>query len=233
MQLARAAGLLPIVFFRLGRTPGNDRAGNIGAVALLAPVRMAVAHEAGVPPFLMALMVACGGNSAACRRLAPTGVIVVDLMGRIGLAGSAGRTTACACSPTPSSASPVTSAWAACAYCGAAWSGRTRRLEVSLTARRQPLELRHGLTLFVILLLLFIVACFRSDVGVLALGGRFAHRAAGRGRGRGDWPAALGHHPMVCGTTTLDGDLERTGGIDLFSRVLVRLSTPRTAPACW
>lgn len=89
VQLGRGRpGLLPMVFFVLAALLGTIGAGNIGAVALLAPIGMAVAHEAGVPPFLMALMIACGGNAAALSPLAPTGVIAVELMQKISLPNS-------------------------------------------------------------------------------------------------------------------------------------------------
>lgn len=234
VQLARGRpGLLPIVFFALAALLGTIGAGNIGAVALLAPVGMAVAHEAGVPPFLMALMVACGGNSAALSPLAPTGVIAVDLMGRIGLPGVGWQNYG-----------QCLLAHAFVGFTGYFSLGGLRllrerpspeqaaRLEALLAARRQPLELRHGLTLFVILLLLLIVACFRSDVGVLALGGALlltVLRAADEEEVIAQLP--WGTILMVCGMTALMAILERTGGIDLFSQVLVRLSTPRTAPA--
>lgn len=234
VQLARGRpGLLPIVFFGLAALLGTIGAGNIGAVALLAPVGMAVAHEAGVPAFLMALMVACGGNSAALSPLAPTGVIAVDLMGRIGLTGVGWQNYG-----------QCLLAHAFVGFAGYLSLGGLRllrtkpspeqaeRLSALLAARRQPLELRHGMTLAVILLLLLIVALFRADVGVLALGGALlltVLRAA-------DEEAVIHQLPwstilMVCGMTTLMAILERTGGIDLFSRALVRLSTPRTAPA--
>lgn len=234
VQLARGRpGLLPIVFFVLAAVLGTIGAGNIGAVALLAPVGMAVAHEAGVPPFLMALMVACGGNSAALSPLAPTGVIAVDLMGRIGLHAVGWQNYG-----------QCLLAHAFVGFTGYLALGGLRllrdrpspeqaaRLEELLAARRLPLEPRHGLTLAVILMLLLIVAFFRSDVGVLALGGALlltVLRAA-------DEEEVIQHLPwgtilMVCGMTTLMAILERTGGIDLFSRLLVRLSTPHTAPA--
>jgi di/tricarboxylate transporter len=93
------------------------------------------------------------------------------------------------------------------------------------------MELRHGLTLAVILAILVLVASFRIDVGVVALGGallltllrvsdeeKVVHGLP--------WSTIL----MVCGMTTLMAILEKTGGIDLFTRALVRLSTPHTAP---
>lgn len=234
VQLARGRpGLLPIVFFVLAVALGTVGAGNIGAVALLAPVAMKVAFEAGVPPFLMALMVACGGNAAALSPIAPTGVIAVDLMARIGLSGVGWQNYA-----------QCLLAHAFVGFAGYLSLGGLRllrsrpspeqlaRLQALLAARRLPLELRHGLTLGVILLLLITVACFRVDVGVLALGGALlltVLRAAEEEKVIHDlpWSTIL----MVCGMTTLMSILEKTGGIDLFTQVLVRLSTPRTAPA--
>ena len=234
VQLARGRpGLLPIVFFVLAVALGTVGAGNIGAVALLAPVAMKVAAEAGVAPFLMALMVACGGNAAALSPVAPTGVIAVDLMARIGLTGVGWQNYG-----------QCLLAHALVGFAGYLSLGglrllRTRpsaeqlaRLQALLAARRQPLELRHGLTLLVILLLLVTVACFRVDVGVLALGGAIlltVLRAAEEEEVIRDlpWSTIL----MVCGMTTLMAILEKTGGIELFTQVLVRLSTPRTAPA--
>ena len=234
VQLARGRpGLLPIVFFVLAVALGTVGAGNIGAVALLAPVAMKVAFEAGVPPFLMALMVACGGNAAALSPVAPTGVIAVDQMARIGLLGVGWQNYA-----------QCLLAHALVGFGGYLSLGGLRllrarpspeqlaRLQALLAARRLPLELRHGLTLAVILLLLVTVACFRVDVGVLALGGALlltVLRAAEEEQVIHDlpWSTIL----MVCGMTTLMAILEKTGGIELFTQVLVRLSTPRTAPA--
>jgi di/tricarboxylate transporter len=106
------------------------------------------------------------------------------------------------------------------------------RLQALLAARKQPLELRHGLTLAVILGLLVVVAFFRTDVGVLALGGALLLTVLRASEEEAvihglPWSTIL----MVCGMTTLMSILEKTGGIDLFARALVRLSTPHTAPA--
>lgn len=234
VQLARGRpGLLPIVFFLLAAGLGTIGAGNIGAVALLSPVAMTVAAEAGVPPFLMALMVTCGGNAAALTPLGPTGVIAVDLMGRIGLTGYGWQNYA-----------QCLLAHAVVGFSGYFLFGglrllrqkpspeHTARLDALLAARRQPLQRRHVLTLAVLLAVLLTVSVARADVGILALGAAIlltVLRAS-------DEEAALHTLPwgtilLVCGMTTLMAILERTGGMDLITRLLVRLSTPRTAPA--
>ena len=234
VQLARGRpGVLPIVFFVLAVVLGTVGAGNIGAVALLAPVGMAVAHEAGVPPFLMALMIACGGNAAALSPLAPTGVIAVDLMTRIGLPGAGWQNYAqCLLAHTFVGFGGYLSLGGLRLLRSTPSPEQVALLQTLLAARRQPLELRHGLTLGVILALLITVACFRTDVGVLALGGALLLTVVRASEEEAvihglPWSTIL----MVCGMTTLMSILEKTGGIDLFARALVRLSTPHTAPA--
>jgi di/tricarboxylate transporter len=72
LRLCRGnAGLVAPLFFALAALIGSLGAGNIGAVALLAPLGMSVAGEVGISPFLMALLIAMGGNAAALSPLAP------------------------------------------------------------------------------------------------------------------------------------------------------------------
>ena len=88
VALARGnRGMIPIIFFFLGRGLASIGAGNIAAGALLAPVAMSVAGRAGISGFLMAIMFGNGANAGALSPLAPTGIIARDLMGRAGLQG--------------------------------------------------------------------------------------------------------------------------------------------------
>ena len=233
VQLARGrVGFLPLVFFGLAVVLGTLGAGNIGAVALLAPVGMQVAEELSIPPFLMAVCIACGGNAAAFSPVAPTGVIAVDLMARIGLANSGwhnylqclvahaivgiggyllfGGWRLLSSAPTPEQAA---------------------RLSASLSTRRKPLAWQHYLTLVVLLSMLLIVSRYKVEVGVLALGAALFLSLSRAGSDE----AALDSIPwqtvlMVCGMTVLMSILEKTGGIELCTRLLGQLSTPRTAP---
>ena len=68
------------------------RAGNVATAAMLAPMAMAVASRAAIPPFLMAIMVGNGAQSGALSPVAPTGIIVTGLMDKIGLGGYELRT---------------------------------------------------------------------------------------------------------------------------------------------
>ena len=75
------------MFFVLGAALSSMGPGNIATAALLAPLAMATASRAGIPLFLMAIMVGNGANAGALSPFAPTGIIVNGLMARIGLPG--------------------------------------------------------------------------------------------------------------------------------------------------
>jgi Na+/H+ antiporter NhaD/arsenite permease-like protein len=233
VQLARGRiGFLPVVFFGLAVLLGTLGAGNIGAVALLAPVAMQVAAELSISPFLMAVMVACGGNAAAFSPVSPTGVIAVDLMARIGLSGT-GWHNYLQCL-----VAHVIIGFGGYLLFGGwrlLWSAPTQeqsaRLQAALAARRRPLGWRHYLTLAVLVAMLFIVSRFKVEVGVLALGAALFLSLTRAG----DEEEALQSIPwqtvlMVCGMTVLMSILEKTGGIALCTKLLGQLSTPRTAP---
>ncbi len=233
VQLGRGRpGLLPMVFFVLAALLGTIGAGNIGAVALLAPIGMAVAHEAGVPPFLMALMIACGGNAAALSPLAPTGVIAVELMQKISLPNSGWHNYLhCLLAHTLVGFGGYFSFGGIRLLRDRPSAEQASRIEALLAARQQPFATRHLLTLTVMLALLVSVSIWRLDVGALALGGALLLtllRASDEEQAMQTIP--WGTVLMVCGMTTLMAILERTGGISLFTRLLVLLSTPHTAP---
>ena len=80
-------GLIPVSFFLLGCGIASLGPGNISTAAMLAPMAMAVAGRARIPPFLMAIMVGNGAGSGALSPFAPTGIIVNGLMERIELGG--------------------------------------------------------------------------------------------------------------------------------------------------
>jgi di/tricarboxylate transporter len=80
-------GVLPIMFFVLAAALASLGPGNIATAALIAPTAMAAAGRAGIPLFLMAIMVGNGANSGSLSPFAPTGIIVTGLMNRIGMPG--------------------------------------------------------------------------------------------------------------------------------------------------
>src|SRR6266545_3442313 len=66
-------GVLPLLFFILPLILATLGPGNIAAVALIAPLAMAIAGRTGISAFLMTLMVANGANAGAFSPFAPTG----------------------------------------------------------------------------------------------------------------------------------------------------------------
>ena len=80
-------GIIPIMFFGLAFVLASIGPGNIAATALVAPMAMAVAGQVGIPVFLVAIMVGNGANAGSLSPIAPTGIIVNEIMADVGLAG--------------------------------------------------------------------------------------------------------------------------------------------------
>jgi Na+/H+ antiporter NhaD/arsenite permease-like protein len=226
-------GLVPIMFFGLTLLLASIGAGNIAAAALMAPPAMAVAGRAGISAFLMTIMVAHGAVAGALSPIAPTGVIANNLLGRMGLSGfgwqiyvynllanalvafvgyflfGGGRLIS-VIDPAPGAPGRLT-----VDSLGSASGGDAT-----------PLRWQHGITLTVIAALVVGVVGFRVHVGMgaftaaslLSLVRAADEREAIRTM---PWGVIL----MVCGVTVLTALLEQTGGIDLFTSLLARLST--------
>jgi hypothetical protein len=79
-------GAIPLLFFILPLILATIGPGNIAAVALIAPLAMAIAGRTGISAFLMTLMVANGANAGAFSPFAPTGIIANQLIARQGIA---------------------------------------------------------------------------------------------------------------------------------------------------
>jgi len=67
--------LLPVLVYVLALVITTIGPGNIAAVALLAPLAMALAGHVGMPAFGMTLLVVGAANSAAFSPFAPTGIV--------------------------------------------------------------------------------------------------------------------------------------------------------------
>jgi len=220
-------GLIPVSFFLLGLGIASMGPGNISTAAMLAPMGMAVAGRANIPPFLMAIMVGNGAQAGALSPFAPTGIIVNGLMERIGLTGFEFRTF-----------------WTnAVAHAIIAFGGYFLLGGLKLFRRKfsggadgaqqaDPIEGRHWTTLAVIALVLAFVVLTNANIGMAAFAGavilatlRVAdHEQAIR---RMPWYPII----MVSGVTILITLLEKTGGLDLFTGFLARISTPVTVTA--
>jgi Na+/H+ antiporter NhaD/arsenite permease-like protein len=77
--------LLPIIFFILTAVLSALGVGNIGSVALIAPIALSVAAKTGISAFLMSVMVITGANAGAFSPFAFTGVIANNLIAKQGV----------------------------------------------------------------------------------------------------------------------------------------------------
>ncbi len=229
VRLARGnLGMIPIIFFALASALATIGAGNIATTALLAPIAMAVAGKVGISAFLMTVMVATGANTGALSPFAPTGVIANGIQARIGITGVQWPTFY---------NNFIAQAFVAFAgyfaLGGLRLFGRGRAaLDEFLSEDQQPFDGKQKLTLAVIAALIVGVVFFRVDVGMgafLAAGVLTLARASNE-------EAAVKAMPwnmivMVSGVTVLIALLEKTGGMDLFTSILARFSTPTTVTA--
>jgi di/tricarboxylate transporter len=214
-------GLIPVMFFVLGGIIASLGPGNVATAAMLAPMAMAVAARASIPPFLMAIMVGNGAQSGSLSPVAPTGIIVTGLMDKIGLGGYELRTF-------------LTNliAHAIIAFAGYFLLGGLRLFrhtyaggEADASATR--LTTAHWLTLAVISVVLYTVLFLDANIGMAAFTGAVVlatirvaeHEQAIR---KMPWIPII----MVCGVSVLVALLEKTGGLDLFTTILARFATP-------
>jgi Na+/H+ antiporter NhaD/arsenite permease-like protein len=217
-------GLIPIIFFLLGLALASVGPGNISTAALLGPMAMATAARAGIPAFLMIIMVGNGAQAGSLSPFAPTGIIVNGLMAKIGLAGHEWHNF-------------YTNAFAHAFVAFSAYflfgGIKLFRFAYEDGTQEKPesirLEFANWITIVVITALVTGVLFFGVNVGmgaflgavILAVVGAADHKEAVK---KMPWSVII----MVSGVTILISLLEKTGGLDLFTAVLARLATPAT-----
>jgi di/tricarboxylate transporter len=214
-------GFIPVMFFLLGCVIASLGPGNVATAAMLAPMAMATASRASIPPFLMAIMVGNGAQSGALSPFAPTGIIVTGLMDKIGLGGYEFRTYAA-----------NLAAHAIIAFGGYFLLGGWRLFERRYTGgesgnETDALSGRHWLTLATVGGVLVTVLFLDANIGMAAFTGAVVlailrvadHEQSIR---KMPWVPIL----MVSGVSVLVALLEKTGGLDLFTAILARFATP-------
>ncbi len=233
VKLCRGSvALIPLMFFLLALAIASVGAGNIAGAALVAPMAMATAGRVKIPAILMTVMVAHGALAGSVSPFAPTGIIVNNLMAKMGLGGREWQTflfNLLACVATAVAGYFVFGGW--------------RLFHRTYVEPSEPpleganpqgnatasFERRHWITIAVIAALVFSVIFFRVDVGM----GAFAGAAILILLRTSDEAAAIRAMPwgvilMVCGVTVLTSLLEKTGGMELFSTLLAKLATQHT-----
>ena len=220
------AVLLPVMFFLLGLGIATIGAGGTPASALLAGPAMAVAMRAGIPLLPMAVMAGNGALAGTLSPFAPTGIVAHGVMNRIGLGGVEWQTYA-----YNALAHTIVGVGGFLELGG--WRLLLRRDSGTIQAEDPehagPLERAHWITLAGIVALIVSVAGFAVNVGMAAL----VIAAALTLLRTADEPKAIRAMPwgvilMVTGVTVLIAMMQETGGLDLFTTGLARISTPAT-----
>jgi len=226
------AGLIPLMFFLLALVIASVGAGNIAGAALVAPMAMATAGRVKIPAILMTVMVAHGALAGAVSPFAPTGVIVNNIMGNMGLGGREWQTylfNLLACAGTAIFGYLIFGGWRLFHRTHVESFEPLPETETMRGETSVAFEPRHWITIAVIAALILSVIFFRVDVGMGAIAGAailILLRAS-------DEAAAVRVMPwgvilMVCGVTVLTSLLEKTGGMELFSDLLAKLATQKT-----
>ena len=221
-------GTIPMMFFVLGLAIASMGPGNIAAAALLAPIAMPTAARAGIPLFLMAIMVGNGANAGSLSPFAPTGIIVNGLMARNGLPGFEMQ-------------SYVYNllAHTFVAFVGYALFGGLKLFragtEVAAPVDTEgdslsgPFERRHWITIVVIATMIVLAIGANIHVGMAAFAGAVIlvlTGAADDGEGikRMPWRVIV----MVCGVTVLISLVEKAQGVDLMASLVAKISSANT-----
>jgi di/tricarboxylate transporter len=222
------AGVIPIMFFGLGAGLSSMGPGNIATAALLTPIAMATATRAGIPLFLMAIMVGNGANSGALSPFAPTGIIVNGIMATKnqmpGLEMQAFLYNF--------------AAHALMAFGGYALFGglklfaADRNVEAGDPEGQRAFTTRQWITLGVIGALIVSVLAFEAHVGLAA----FVAAVLLVALGAADDGEAIKLMPwrvivMVCGVTVLIALVERFQGLSLMVSLVAQISSPGTVTA--
>lgn len=219
--------LLPVIFFILALVLAAMGPGNIGAVALLAPLALAIAARTGISTFFMTVMLINGANAGTFSPFSPTGIIANGLIARLGLAMN----------PWTQVFLPSLLAQSFIALgCYAVLVLRMRQGQAEphyireIAHLREPFSRSQIITMFAIAFFILGVIMFKADIGFLAIG-LSALMLLG---GASDAKAAILTVPwniimMVCGVSMFINVMGKTGGLDLVTGLLAKISHPASA----
>lgn len=241
-------GVMPMMIFLLTATLSSIGPGNIASTALMAPLGMAVAGRYGISPFLMAIMIANGASAGSVSPIAPTGIIVNSIAAQIGLGNvqwAIYLNNMVAHAAVAFGGYLLLGGWrlllrpAHASVAAAAGVGMLPKgdevvtaLPGAATVAVESFETRHWLTIGVIAALIFGVVFLDLNVGMGAFAGATIltlARAADEKQSvrQMPWNVIM----MVTGVTVLIALLEKTGGMDLFTDLLARTTTPASSTA--
>jgi di/tricarboxylate transporter len=213
---------LPVLFFLAGFAVSAVGPGAIASTALVAPLAMGLAARAGAPAFLCALMVCNGANAGNLSPVSAVGLLASTLMSKNGLAGHEWSVFAM------HAAAHGLVACGAYLALGGIRLGRTSETTPSPAAG--VWERRHLATAAIVAAWVAGVVALHAPAGLLAFAATVllvvTRQASDKeALERVPWGIIL----MVCGMTVLIGVLEKSGGLELFTRLLALTATPATA----
>jgi di/tricarboxylate transporter len=216
-------GLVPVMFFLLALGIATIGAGTIASAAIVVPMAMAAARSVGIPPLPMTIMVAHGAVAGSMSPFAMTGIIANKVLGGMGLSGYEWQTYGYNLMANASVALAGYLAFGGWRLFGQRHAAATEASESA------AFRVRHAVTLVAIAALVVGVVGFELDVGMAA----FACALLLVLLKQADETAAIRAMPwgvilMVCGVTVLAALLEKTGGIDRFTTMVARISTPQS-----
>lgn len=217
--------ILPINIFILAVLLSMIGPGNIGAVALLAPFVMPLAGRLGIKAFFITIILVTGANAGTFSPFAPTGIIADLLTSRFGL-----------------EMNPWTQIFLP-AFLVQAFVALICYLILVGSMRKNPALLHfdvdkilgapkhltgfHLITLTAIAGLMVGAIFFRLDIGFLAISLAALLMVFGVSNGDEAFKAVPWNIIMlVCGVSTLVGLMEKTGGLNLFTEALAKVSSP-------
>ncbi|MEE8438738.1 MAG: SLC13 family permease [Micropepsaceae bacterium] len=215
--------LIPISFFLLAGVLSAAGPGAIVATALVVPLAMVAGVRAGIPVFLIALMVANGANAGNLSYLSAVGRIVLEQMNGTGLGGYEANVF------LANFVAHTAVAIAAYLLFGGLKLLRAGRAEMS-EANPKPFSGTQWFTMAVLGAWIIGVVYFELNPGVSAF---VAAAVLIIGRAT-DNSSAIASVPwgiilMVSGVSVLIGVMDEIGGLDRFTELLAGIATPGTA----
>ena len=215
--------LLPLSFFLLAGVLSAVGPGAIAATALVVPLAMAAGVRAGIPVFLIALMVANGANAGNLSPVSAVGIIVLTQMDMTGLSGYEANVF------LANFVAHSAVALAAYALFGGLKLIRAGRAEPPRT-KPESFTPTHWFTITILSIWIVAVVVFKVDPGVTAFAAATV-LIVGRAT---DNSAAIASVPwgiilMVSGVSVLIGVMDEIGGLDRFTELLAGIATPGTA----
>jgi Na+/H+ antiporter NhaD/arsenite permease-like protein len=216
--------LLPLLFFALAVILSAIGAGNIAAVALLAPLAMAAAGQMGISAFLMTVMIANGANAGAFSPFAPTGIIANGLIAQFGIPMNAWSQVF-----LPSLLVQSVVALVSYLLFGGLALWRDTAPAYEPLAALTPPNPAQRTTLVALGAFIAGVLVFQLDAGFWAVSLAFLLTLLGAADEKAAWRIIPWETiMMVCGVSMLVAIVQETGGLELFSDLLASISSPTT-----